>query len=193
MKPDITGLLHRAKGGDRSALDELMPLVYEELHSLAARQLSRERAEHTLQPTALVNEAYIRLFGQQAPDVRDRGHFIGIAARVMRQVLVDHARARAAKKRSGGIMVSLEEQQSEGKDPAAAEPGTALLMVEAALNRLGAEDEALVRLVEMRYFGGMTADEIAEVAGKSVHVVRHDLRYAQARLRQDMSGTGLRP
>jgi RNA polymerase sigma factor (TIGR02999 family) len=182
MSPDVTGLLHRAKGGDRAALDELIPAVYDELHRLAVRQLSHERPGHTLQPTALVNEAYIRLFGAHTPDVRDRSHFIGIAARVMRQVLVDYARTRTSKKRSGGILIPLEERHEAGKDP-----GTDLLLIESALDRLGAEDPALVRLVEMRYFAGMTAAEIAEAGGESVHVVRHNLRYAQARLRQDLN------
>jgi len=181
MSVDVTGLLRRAKEGDRAALDELLPAVYGELHRLAARQLSRERAGHTLQPTALVNEAYLRLFGEQAPDVRDRRHFFGIAARVMRQVLVDYARTRASQKRSGGILVSLEESHAASKDP-----GTDLLLIDSALDRLGAENPALVRLVEMRYFGGMTAPEIAQVAGESVHIVRHNLRYAEARLRQDL-------
>lgn len=183
MTPDVTGLLRRAKGGDRAALDELLPAIYGELHRLAVRQLSSERQDHTLQPTALVNEAYIRLFGEHAPDVRDRGHFIGIAARVMRQVLVDYARTRTSKKRSGGIMISLEERHEVGKDP-----GTDLLLIESALDRLCAEDPVLVRLIEMRYFAGMTAPEIAEADGESVHVVRHNLRYAQARLRQEMDG-----
>ena len=181
MSLDVTTLLHRAKTGDRAALDELIPAVYDELHRLAVRQLSHERADHTLQPTALVNEAYIRLFSGQPPDVRDRRHFIGIAARVMRQVLVDYARTRTSQKRSGGIVVSLEEHPEAGADP-----GMDLLLIETALDRLGEEDPGLVRLVEMRYFGGMTAPEIAEVTGESVHVVRHNLRYAQARLRQDL-------
>ncbi len=186
MNLDVTVLLHRARDGDRAALDELMPVLYEELHRLAVRQLARERPSHTLQPTALVNEAYIRLFGEHVPDVRDRSHFIGIAARVMRQVLVDHARARSSQKRSGGIMVSLEERHV-GKDLRGKDPGTDLLLIEAALDRLGAEDKNLVRLIEMRYFGGMTSVEIAEVAGESIHVIRHNLRYAQAKLRQDLN------
>ncbi|MBI4904633.1 MAG: sigma-70 family RNA polymerase sigma factor [Acidobacteria bacterium] len=188
MNRDVTGLLRRAKGGDRAALDELLPAIYSELHRLAVRQLSNERPGHTLQPTALVNEAYIRLFGEHSPEVRDRGHFIGIAARVMRQVLVDYARTRTSKKRSGGIMISLEERHQTIEDP-----GTDLLLIETALERLGTEDPALVRLIEMRYFAGMTAPEIAEADGESVHVVRHNLRYAQARLRQDVSGAGAGP
>jgi RNA polymerase sigma factor (TIGR02999 family) len=181
MSVDVTALLHRAKAGDQAALGELMPAVYDELHRLAVRQLSKERSDHTLQPTALVNEAYIRLFGEHTPDVHDRGHFIGIAARVMRQVLVDYARTRTSQKRYGGIAVELEEQHAASNDP-----GTDVLLIDAALNRLGVEDPALVTLVEMRYFAGMTAAEIAEVGGESVHVVRHNLRYAQARLRQDL-------
>jgi RNA polymerase sigma-70 factor (ECF subfamily) len=185
MNLDVTALLQRAKGGDRDALDQLLPAIYGELHRLAVRQLSNERPGHTLQPTALVNEAYIRLFGEHAPDVHSRGHFIGIAARVMRQVLVDYARTRTSRKRSGGIMISLEERHEVGKDP-----GLDLLQIESALERLATEDPGLVRLIELRYFAGMTAPEIAEAGGESVHVVRHNLRYAQARLRQDLEGVG---
>ena len=182
MSIDLTALLQRAKDGDRDALGELMPAVYDQLHRLAVLQLSRERAGHTLQPTALVNEAFIRLFGEQTPVLRDRHHFLGIAARLMRQVLVDYARTRSSQKRSGGILVTLEEQHA-----ASCDPGTDFLLVEAALHRLGVEDPALVRLIEMRYFAGMTAPEIAEVLDESIHVVRHNLRYAQARLRQDLN------
>lgn len=182
MSVDVTALLQRAKAGDRDALGELMPAVYDQLHRLAVVQLSRERSGHTLQPTALVNEAFIRLFGEQSPVVRDRHHFLGIAARLMRQVLVDYARTRTSQKRSGGILVSLEEQHGASNDP-----GTDFLYIDAALDRLGVEDPALVRLIEMRYFAGMTALEIAEVLDESIHVVRHNLRYAQARLRQDLN------
>lgn len=184
MNPDVTSLLRRAKDGDHAALEELLPAVYDELHRLAERQLARERPEHTLQPTALVNEAFIRLFGDRPPDAKDRRHFIGIAARVMRQVLVDYARTRAAQKRSGGILVSLEDQYTASSDPA-----TDMLLIHAALDRLGAEGPELVRLVEMRFFGGMTAAEIAEIEGETIHVVRHNLRYAQAWLRRDLSAT----
>jgi RNA polymerase sigma factor (TIGR02999 family) len=181
MSLDVTGLLRRATAGDRAALDELVPAVYDELHGLAARQLSHERAGHTLQPTALVNEAFIRMFGESVPHMRDRQHFVGIAVRIMRQVLIDYARRRASKKRSGGtIMVAFEERH------AVQDPGTDLLRVEEALGRLGAEDPALVRLIELRFFGGLSAPEIAELAGESVHTIRRHLRYAQARLRQDL-------
>lgn len=180
MSGEFTTLLNRVRSGDRTALEELMPAVYDELHRLAARQLSRERPSHTLQPTALVNEAYIRLFGERTPEAKDRRHFIGIAARVMRQVLVDYARSRSSLKRSG-VLVSLE-PQAPVKDAAAD-----VLHLNASLDRLAAEDPALVRLIEMRFFGGMTADEIAEVEGESVHVVRHNLRYARAWLRRDLN------
>jgi RNA polymerase sigma-70 factor (ECF subfamily) len=182
MSVDVTALLRRAQAGDRDAISELMPAMYDELHRLAARQLSKERSDHTLQPTALVNEAYIRLFGEHPPEARDRGHFLGIASRVMRQVLVDYARTRASQKRSAGILVELDDNHA-----GPANPPTDLLLIEGALARLEVEDPSLVRLVEMRYFGGLTAAEIAELQGDSVHVVRHNLRYAQARLRQDLA------
>jgi len=184
MSAEITALLHRAKCGDRSALDELLPAVYHELHRLAVRQLANERSDHTLQPTALVNEAYIRLFGDQTPDAQDRRHFIGIAARVMRQVLVDYARKRTSRKRDGGILVPLLDEEP---NVATTDASADLMSIDAALDRLGVEDPQLVRLVEMRFFGGMTAVEIAELDGESVHVVRHNLRYAKAWLRRDLN------
>lgn len=179
MSSDITNLLRRAKQGDRSALDDLIPAVYAELRRLAARQLSSERAGHTLQPTALVNEAYLRLFGDGAPDVKDRRHFAGIAARVMRQVLVDYARTRSSLKRNGGLRVELERARQPDQAPH-------FLVLNAALDRLNDEDPALARLVEMRYFGGLSAPEIADLDGESVHIVRHNLRYAHVWLRRDM-------
>jgi RNA polymerase sigma factor (TIGR02999 family) len=187
MSLDITVLLRRAKAGDRAALDELLPAVYDELHRIAVRQLSNERADHTLQPTALVNEAYIRLFGDRAPDAQDRRHFIGLAARVMRQVLVDYARKRTARKRAGGIFVPLFAEEDRALANSA---GADLTLIDAALDRLSSEDPGLVRHVELRYFGGMTALEIAEMEGQSVHVVRHNLRYAQAWLRRELNLSG---
>jgi RNA polymerase sigma factor (TIGR02999 family) len=181
MSLDVTGLLRRATAGDRAALDELVPAVYDELHGLAARQLSHERAGHTLQPTALVNEAFIRMFGDSVPHMRDRHHFVGIAVRIMRQVLIDYARKRTSKKRSGGAIVVVFEERHAVQDP-----GTDLLQIEEALGRLGEEDPALVRLIELRYFGGLSASEIAGLGGESVHTIRRHLRYAQARLRQDL-------
>jgi RNA polymerase sigma-70 factor, ECF subfamily len=177
----ITLLLHRARGGDYAARDELMNIVYAELHRLAKNELRRDWSCHTLQPTALVNEAFLKLFGAPTPAFHDRSHFLGIMAHVMRQVLVDHARARRAQKRGRGLQVPLD-QAAGARQPAIAD----LLAVNEALDLLGREDSRLLTLVEMRFFGGMTAEETADAIGESVNVVRHDLRYAQAWLRRTL-------
>lgn len=130
-----------------------------------------------MQPTALVHEAFLRLFRGPTPEFADRAHFLGIAARVMRQILVDHARTRNAQKRGSGLRLELQE------NVAAIKPFHDLLDLDSALEKLADEDTRLVVLIEMRFFGGMTAEEISEARNESVHVVRHDLRYAQARLR----------
>jgi len=179
MTPGVTLLLHRAREGDPHALDELVPLVYRELRQMAANHMRKERAEHTLQPTALVNEAFMRLFGATPPALADRSQFLRLASHLMRQVLVDHARTRDAAKRGNGLKVPLDEQHHG----ATAQPLVDLLAVDAAIDRLESEDPTLARLIEMRFFGGMTAEESAEALGESVHTVRHNLRYAQARLR----------
>ena len=182
--PDITVLLHRVQSGDREALDSLIPLVYAELHRIASDQMKRDRFSLTLQPTALVHEAFLRVFGSSVPGFNDRAHFLGVIARVMRQVLVDHARKRRSKKRGSCMLVSLEDV---GVEPGRREGD--LLVIDEALERLGSEDPRLVQLVEMRFFGGMTAEETAIVLGESAHVVRHDLRYAMACLRRDLNAT----
>jgi RNA polymerase sigma factor (TIGR02999 family) len=181
-KSPITALLARARQGESEALEHVLPLVYDELHRLAAAALRRDRSGHTLQPTALLNEAFLRLFGPQQPDFSDRAHFLGIAARVMRQVLVDYARTRRAQKRGAGLLVPLAENIA-----AASQPGD-LLELDAALEKLQREDPRLVALIEMRFFAGMTAEETAAVRSESVHAIRHDLRYAQARLRRLLEG-----
>lgn len=178
----ITLLLDRVRAGDRKALDQLLPLVYGELHRLARSALRRDRGLHTLQPTALLNEAFLRLFGHQLPEFSDRAHFLGISARIMRQVLVDYARGRAARKRGPGLQVEFQESLAR------AAPVGDLLELDQALDRLSAEDPRLVILIEMRFFAGMTAEETAEARSESVNVVRHDLRYAQARLRRLLGG-----
>jgi RNA polymerase sigma factor (TIGR02999 family) len=177
----ITLLLHRARNGDYAARDELLNIVYAELHRLAKNELRRDWSCQTLQPTALVNEAFLKLFGNTTPAFHDRSHFLGMMAHVMRQVLVDHARARRAQKRGSGLQVPLD-QDIGSRQPAIAD----LLAVNEALDLLGREDPRLLSLVEMRFFGGMTAEETAEAVGESVNVVRHDLRYAQAWLRRTL-------
>jgi RNA polymerase sigma factor (TIGR02999 family) len=171
--------------GDRSAVDELMPALYAELHRIAARHLSGERADHTLQTTALVHEAYLKLAGGAGREFANDVHFLAIASRVMRQVLVDYARARSSQKRSGGAdapwAASLEVNSDRGVEL------VELIELDSAIEALAAEDQSLAKLIEMRYFGGMTAEETAEALGLSVHAVRHDLRYAQAWLRRKLS------
>ena len=183
----ITQLLDRIRAGDRAALDVLVPLVYSELHRLAADQMHRDRFSVTLQPTALIHEAFLRLFGKAVPTFNDRSHFLGIVSRVMRQVLVDHARRRRAQKRGHGLQVSLE---SVVEDPAW--PAIDLLAINDVLERLGREDPRLLTLIEMRFFAGMTAEETAVALGESVNVVRHDIRYALACLRRDLDPARLK-
>lgn len=183
--PAITLLLRRIREGDRAALDALIPLVYSELHRLAVNQIRADRANLTLQPTALIHEAFLRLFGSSAPSFEDRAHFLGVVSRVMRQVLVDSARKRQALKRAGGLRVTLEDVPG-----AAGSPVVDLLAIDQALERLGREDPRMVQLIEMRFFAGMTAEETAEALGDSVHVVRHGIRYALATLRRDLDTSG---
>ncbi len=178
MMLGVPQLLERLKAGDESALPELVAALYDELHRIAARQLRGERPSHTLQATALVHEAYLKLIGVKQRGFVDRVHFLAVASRVMRQVLVDYARARAAKKRDGNATVMLTTGANEG-EKAAMDP-IELLDLDNALEALAQQDRSLAQLIEMRYFGGMTAEETAEALDQSVHVVRHDLRLAQA-------------
>ena len=180
-------LFERLLTGDSSALNEITPALYSELHRIASRHLSRERSDHTLQATALVHEAYLKLFDGSQLRFSDEVHFLAVASRVMRQVLVDYARARSAQKRSsdGGPEIpwapSLEVNGEKGSEL------LELIALDSALKDLATEDESLARLIEMRYFGGLTAEETAEALGLSIHVVRHDLRYAQAWLRRKLA------
>jgi RNA polymerase sigma factor (TIGR02999 family) len=177
---DVTRLLAEWANGDQHALEELTPLVYRELRQLASGYLQKERREHTLQPTALVHEAYLRLVGQKNPNFRDRSHFFGVAARLMRQILVDHARRRQAGKRAGG-KASLDKakifRQEGSRD---------LLALDSGLNALERFDPRKSKAVELRYFGGLTMDEIAQTLDISPVTVRRDLRMAEAWLRHEM-------
>jgi RNA polymerase sigma factor (TIGR02999 family) len=185
MMPGVPELLDRLRIGDESALDELVAALYPELHRMAARQLRGERPSHTLRATALVHEAYLRLIGDRQRGFADRVHFLAVSSRVMRQVLVDHARARAARKRDGEATILLR-TEAEAGEKAAVDP-MELLDLDNALDALAQQDRSLAQLIEMRYFGGMTAEETAEALDQSVHVVRHDLRLAQAWLRRRLS------
>jgi RNA polymerase sigma factor (TIGR02999 family) len=182
----VPELLKRLRTGDPSAADELTPALYRELHRIAARQLAGERPNHTLQATALVNEAYLKLFGGGERSYTDDVHFLAVASRVMRQVLVDYARARASQKRSSGMeMDSLSATSLEVSSDNGIEL-LELIELDGAIKALSTEDESLAQLIEMRYFGGMTAEETAEALSLSVHTVRHDLRFAQAWLRRKL-------
>jgi RNA polymerase sigma factor (TIGR02999 family) len=180
---EVTRLLRRLREGERSALDELMPLVYGELRGIARAFMRGQRPGHTLQPTALVHEAFVKLFDDAQADVTDRAHFLALMARVMRQVLVDHARAAAAGKRGGGEVHVTWDAQIEIKDDRGAEH-LELLDLHRALDALEDENRDIATAVEMHYFGGMTAEEVALAVGRSVHVVRHELRFARAWLRR---------
>src|SRR5262249_53439710 len=164
------------------ALDRLIPLVYREMRQLADSHLRRERPGHTLQPTALVHEAYARLVRQDHPDYRSRAHFMGVAAHVMRQILTDHARARNAAKRGGGASkFSLDEVKD-----AQLETSPGLIAVDDALEALEQGDSLKAKLIELRFFGGMTAADSAEFLGLSVERVRAELRVAQAWLQREL-------
>src|SRR5262245_14834687 len=159
----ITQLLVRWRAGDQAALDELLPLVYREMRRLAGYYLRQERPDHTLQPTALVHEAYLRLVGEKEIDWQSRAHFFGIAAVRMRRILVEHARSRQAAKRGGGeyrLSLSEVDRQAEKRD-------VNLLALDDALRRLEALDPQKSRIVELRYFAGLTIEETAEALGIS--------------------------
>lgn len=187
MGAQVQALFERLRSGDDSALGELTPTIYNELHRIASRHMRAERAGHTLQPTALVHEAYLKLFEGAERQFADHVHFLAVASRVMRQVLIDYARSRSARKRSPGVdagsprSASLEVKADSGVEL------IELIELDGAIEALAAEDANLARLIEMRYFGGMTAEETAEALGISVHVVRHDLRLAQAWLRRRLN------
>ena len=180
QKHDLTLLLTQWAHGDPHALDELTPLVYKELRLLAASQLRRERQSHTLQPTALVHEAYIRLVDQKKPNWQSRSHFFGVAARLMRQILVDHARRRHAGKRAG-LRVSLSDAEGIGL-----QRDRDLLGLDQGLNDLERVDPRKCKAVELRYFCGLSHDEIAQVLNVSPITVRRDLRMAEAWLHNEV-------
>jgi RNA polymerase sigma factor (TIGR02999 family) len=179
---EVTLLLAEWANGNQKALDELTPLVYKELRQLAASYLRKERRGHTLQPTALVHEAYLRLVVQKNPNWQNRSHFFGVAARLMRQILVDHARRRQAGKRAGSrVKVSLDEalsfQHERSRD---------LVALDSGLKALEKLDARKCRAVELRYFGGLSMDEIAQALDVSAITVRRDLRMAEAWLHHEM-------
>jgi len=184
MQASVTGLIARLRDGDRTALDQLIPLVYTELHKIASGYLSDEGQPHTLQATALVHEAYLRLLAANHPDYKNRAHFFGVAASVMRQILVDHARSRHAAKRGGAALTLVID---ENLDAGVSREST-VVALDDALRSLALVDEHKSRLVELRFFGGMSAEEIAEFLPDSVHRVRHEMRMALAWLHREVNG-----
>lgn len=180
----VTELLLAWGRGDESAFERLMPLVHDELRRLAHREMARERPGHTLQTTALVNEAYLRLIDASRVRWQDRAHFFAMSARLMRRILVDHARARDAHKRGGDVRrVSLDDAI-----PLAPERGADLAALDDALQALAAVDERKSRVVELRYFGGLSVEETAEALGVSPETVMRDWKMARAWLLRELSG-----
>ena len=173
---DVTVLLHRARQGDKDSLDRLLPLVYGELRRVAENQLRGERAGHTLQPTALVHEAYLRLIGQHSVDWNNRAHFFSIAAETMRRILVNHAVERRAQKRgSGETLLALDELNGVG-----GESSIDLILLDEALVTLAELDRQQAKVIELRFFGGLTIAEVAEVLNVSEATVNREWRSAKA-------------
>ena len=178
---DVTQLLAAWSEGDHSALEKLVPMVENELHELAHRYMSRERHNHTLQTTALVNEAYLKLVNQKV-QWQNRAHFYGIAAQIMRRILIDHARQHLGPQRGGGNVISLEEVAVVSDEHAAE-----LVALDDALKELEKVDKRKSRVVELRYFGGLSVDEISQVLGVSSDTITRDWRRAKAFLRRELS------
>jgi RNA polymerase sigma factor (TIGR02999 family) len=182
----LTQLLSAWSDGDKAALEQLMPMVYQELHRLAARHLAHERVGHTLQTTALVNQTYLRLIDQKRVRWQNKAHFFGIAAQMMRRILVDYARARRYAKRGGGApVVSLDEAAT-----VSVEKASDLIAVDDALTRLSELDARKARVVELRFFGGLSVEETAEVLKVSPNTVLREWRTAKAWLHRELSAPG---
>ncbi len=182
---EITQLLAEWSNGNQTALDKLYPLVYDELHKMARRYMNRERQGHTLQTTALIHEAYVRLVDQKQVHWQNRAHFFAISARIMRRILIDHARRHDYAKRGGGAQkISLDETAIM-----AVEPASGLVLLDEALNRLGEIDPRRSQVVELRYFGGLNNEEIAGVLKISENTVTRDWNMARAWLYQELRET----
>jgi RNA polymerase sigma factor (TIGR02999 family) len=180
---EVTRLLLAWRNGDKEALERLTPLVYGELRRMARRFMRRERHDHTLQTSALINEAFLRLVDYRQVDWQNRAHFFGIAAQMMRQILIDHARSHARARRGGGLrQVSFEETAIVSVERAAE-----LIALDDALNALAALDLSKSRIVELRFFGGLTNEEVGEVMGMSLRTIEREWRKAKAWLRREIS------
>jgi RNA polymerase sigma factor (TIGR02999 family) len=181
--PDVTELLHAWRRGEAGALDRLLPLVYHELRRVANARLRHERPDHTLEATGLVHEAYLRLIGAQSPTPQNRAHLFAVAARLMREILVDHARRRAARKRGGSaVLVGLDES-IQAPEVAVVD----ILALDQALDELQALDPRLSRVVELRFFSGLTIEETAEALDVSAATVERDWTVSRAWLHQRLS------
>lgn len=167
--------------GDEQALEQLTPLIYNELHAIARRHMVRERREHTLQPTALINELYLRVLDQALPSFQNRAHFFAIASQIMRQILVGFARRRLAARRDGGNRETFDEAQSP-----IVQHSEELLDLHAVLDRLALQDARKAKVIELRYFGGLQREEIAEVLNVSLGTVKRDLTFAEAWLQREL-------
>jgi RNA polymerase sigma-70 factor, ECF subfamily len=188
----VTRLLVQWSGGNEAALGELTSLLYRELRSLAQRHLRRERSNHTIQRTALVHEAFVRLVNQQSVDWRSRGHFFALASTLMRRILVDHARARLSSKRGGGLPVESLSEIEDGNEPADdsgsdSDSDEDITAIDSALTRLAAVDDRQVQIVQMRYFGGMTIEETARALDISEATVKREWTLARAWLKRELS------
>lgn len=182
---EVTDLLSTLRGGNRTAIDRLFPVIYDELHQMAHRILLRERSDHTLSTTALVHEAYFKLVDQRHVEWQDRAHFCAIAAQAMRRILVDYARRRNAKKRGGANhRISLDENMI-----AVDQQAGVLISLDDALNRLSSLNARLAQVVDLRFFGGLTEEEMAEVLSVSARTVRRDWVKARAWLYKELSPT----
>jgi RNA polymerase sigma factor (TIGR02999 family) len=180
---DVTGLLIQWSRGDQKALERLMPVVYEECRRIAAQQLAREHRDHTLDPTALVHELYLRLVDQRRATWENRAQFYGISAQIMRRILVDYARARHAEKRGGAAtFVSLAAASDTPDESRVAD----VLAIDEALQRLGTVDSEQVRIIELRFFAGLTVEETAHVVGRSPRTVKREWRLAKAWLHREL-------
>ena len=181
---EVTQLLLAWSRGDRAALNQLIPLVSTELHRLAHHYMRRERTGHTLQTTALVNEAYVRLVDASRVEWRDRAHFFAVSANLMRRILVDFARKRRYQKRGGGaVMIALDQD-----DIPSPQPGPDIVALDAALEALAAFDPRAASIVELRFFGGLTVEETAEVVGVSPRTIKREWAAAKAWLLGEMGG-----
>lgn len=185
---DITRFLRRWREGDRDAFDAMLPHVYERLRAIARARLRAEHPDHTLDTSALVHEAYLRMTAGTTPDIHDRSHFFAVASTAMRRILIDHAKQRLAEKRGGGALhVTLDAAAwGDAGSATTAEPD-ALLSLDDALTRLGELHPRQAKAIELRYFAGLTLEEAARVLGSSAPTVMRDLRFAQAWLARDLS------